>query len=83
MIHESVVIGKNCTLRHSTTIGMRHEKEAVPVLGDDVDIGCQSVIIGPIRIGHGAVIGAGSIVLHDVAEHTVVVGSASRVLYSP
>lgn len=62
---------------------MRHEKEAVPVLGDDVDIGCQSVIIGPIRIGHGAVIGAGSIVLHDVAEHTVVVGSASRVLYSP
>ena len=80
VIHESVVIGKNCSLRHSTTIGMRHENEAVPILGDNVDIGCQSVIIGPIHIGDGAVIGAGSVVLHDIPAHAVVAGNPARIL---
>ncbi|MDH4470525.1 MAG: serine acetyltransferase [Verrucomicrobiae bacterium] len=80
VIHESVVIGKNCTLRHSTTIGMRHETEAVPILGDHVDIGCQSVILGPIHIGNGVIIGAGSVVLHDIPDHSVVAGNPARIL---
>ncbi|MFZ4116720.1 MAG: serine O-acetyltransferase [Chthoniobacterales bacterium] len=80
VIHQSVVIGKQCTLRHSTTIGMRREQEAVPILGDAVDIGCQSVIIGPIRIGNGVTIGAGSVVLHDLPDHAVAVGNPARII---
>jgi carbonic anhydrase/acetyltransferase-like protein (isoleucine patch superfamily) len=80
VIHESVVMGKHCTLRHSTTIGMRHEQEAAPILGDNVDVGCQSVIIGPIRIGNGVTIGAGSVVLDNLPNHAVAVGNPARIL---
>ncbi len=78
VIHESVVIGKNCTLRHSTTLGSKKGMNDTPVLGDDVDIGCHSVILGAIYIGHRAVIGAGSIVLHDVSNGSVVAGNPAH-----
>jgi len=80
VIHESVVMGKNCTLRHATTLGMRNRENDVPTLGDHVDIGCNSVLIGAIKIGDGVLIGAGSLVLHDVPENSVVAGNPARVL---
>jgi maltose O-acetyltransferase len=39
------------------------------------------VVVGPgVRIGRGAVIGANSVVLADVPDHAVAVGSPARVL---
>lgn len=78
VIHEAVVVGKNCTLRHGVTLGMRTGPDDCPVLGDHVDVGCQSVIMGRIRIGDGSVIGAGSVVLHDVEVGDVVAGNPAR-----
>jgi serine acetyltransferase len=83
VIHEAVVIGENCTLRHGTTLGAKNGPEDCPVLGDNVDVGCQSVLMGRIRIGDGAVIGAGSVVLHDVAPGDVVAGNPARSLKKP
>ncbi|MEX1119954.1 MAG: serine acetyltransferase [Terrimicrobiaceae bacterium] len=80
VVHEKSVIGKNCTLRHCTTIGNRREADDVPVLGDGVEIGCNSVIIGRITVGDGAKIGAGSVVLHDVAPGDTVAGNPARKL---
>lgn len=78
VVHEKAVIGKNCTLRHCTTIGNRREADDVPIIGDDVEIGCNSVIIGRISIGERAKIGAGSVVLHDVASGDTVAGNPAR-----
>lgn len=78
VIHEAVVMGKNCTLRHGTTLGMRNGPDDCPILGDDVDVGCQSVLMGRIRVRDGAVIGAGSVVLHDVEAGDVVAGNPAR-----
>ncbi len=75
VVHEKTVIGKNCTLRHCTTIGNRRETDDVPVIGDDVEIGSNSVIIGRITIGDRAKIGAGSVVVHDVASGDTVAGN--------
>jgi len=55
-------------------------KQSAPVLGDNVDVGCNSVIIGDITVGHGAVIGAGSVVVHDVPEKSVVCGNPAKVI---
>lgn len=78
VIHDAVVIGADCTLRHCTTLGNRRGGDDCPVLGDGVDVGSNSVIIGAIKIGDGAVIGAGSVVLHDVAPGVTVAGNPAK-----
>ncbi len=78
VVHESTVMGKNCTLRQCTTIGNRKGADDVPVIGDDVEIGCNAVVIGTITIGSGAKIGAGSVVIADVAPGVSVAGNPAR-----
>ena len=81
VLHEKVVLGNHVTLRHATTIGMRREGEQVPVIGDHVDIGCNALILGPIHIGEGAVIGAGAVVFHDVPAGAVAVGNPAKICF--
>jgi lipopolysaccharide O-acetyltransferase len=50
------------------------------VIGDRVWIGDNVVIIGPVRIGAGAVIGANSVVRTDIPENSVAVGVPTRVV---
>jgi putative colanic acid biosynthesis acetyltransferase WcaB len=78
VIHEAAALGSNCALRHCTTIGMKNGPADCPSIGDNVDIGSNSVVLGSIRIGDNAVIGAGSVVLHDVAAGDVVAGNPAR-----
>ena len=79
-IHPDVVLGANCTLRQGVTIGNRHEGGPVPRLGDDVELGAYAQILGDIRIGHGAKIGAMAVVLQDVPDGAVAVGNPARIL---
>jgi acetyltransferase-like isoleucine patch superfamily enzyme len=45
------------------------------IIEDDVWIGFNSIILKGVRIGRGAIIGAGSIVTKDIAPWTVNVGN--------
>jgi serine O-acetyltransferase len=65
-VHSGSVIGANCTLRQGVTIGERVAGGPVPVIEDDVDIGVHASILGGVRIGRGARIGAMALVLQDV-----------------
>ncbi len=46
----------------------------------DVWIGYGTVIVSGVRIGRGSIVGAGSVVLSDVAPYTVVAGNPARVV---
>lgn len=48
------------------------------IIGSDVWIGAGAIIIQGVEIGHGAVIGAGSIVTKNVAPYTIVAGSPAK-----
>ena len=50
------------------------------IVGNDVWIGCNSVIIQGVSVGDGAVIGAGSVVTRDVAPYSIVIGNPARLL---
>jgi putative colanic acid biosynthesis acetyltransferase WcaB len=84
VVNDHTVIGRNCVLRHCTTIGCvmlpNGDQGPSPVIGDDVEIGSNSVILGGIRIGDEAVVGAGSVVTKDVPPRAVVMGNPARVV---
>jgi serine acetyltransferase len=63
-------------LRHNVTIGnIRRgpgDTTACPVIGDGVEFGAGAVVVGPVSVGAGALIGANAVVSHDVAPGATV-----------
>jgi serine O-acetyltransferase len=77
VIGETAEIGDNVTLYQGVTLGgtgfatgKRH-----PTVEDNVTIGSGAKLLGPITVGHGAKVGANSVVIHDVPPHSTVVGN--------
>jgi serine O-acetyltransferase len=52
------------------------------VIGDDVYIGAGAKVLGAVRVGRGAVIGANAVVTRDVPPYCTVVG-ANRIVRAP
>ena len=50
------------------------------IIGNDVWIGAYATIMGGVRIGNGAVIGAGAVVAKDVPPYAVVVGNPAKII---
>jgi serine O-acetyltransferase len=69
LIYQGVVLGGT-----SLEKTKRH-----PTIGNEVVIGAGAILLGPIKIGDGAKIGAGSVVIHDVPAEKTVVGVPARV----
>jgi serine O-acetyltransferase len=77
VIGETADIGDNVTLYQGVTLGgtgfatgKRH-----PTVQDNVTIGSGAKLLGPITVGHGAKIGANSVVITDVPPNSTVVGN--------
>ncbi|HEV3071009.1 MAG TPA: serine O-acetyltransferase [Solirubrobacteraceae bacterium] len=77
VIGETASIGNDVTLYQGVTLGgtgfatgKRH-----PTVQDNVTIGSGAKLLGPITIGHGAKIGANSVVVTDVPPNSTVVGN--------
>jgi serine O-acetyltransferase len=77
-IHPDVVIGDRAGVMHNVTIGTNMGPGA-PVIGDDVFIGVNSTVLGPIRIGDRVRIAANTAVTTNVPSDSVVVGSPAKI----
>lgn len=74
-------IGADCNFSQGVTIGVAgRDRSGGPVLGDRVWLGPHAVVAGKITIGSGAVIGANSLVVANVAENGVVIGVPAKTL---
>lgn len=80
VIGETAVIGNGVAILHGVTLGGTGKigGDRHPKVGNNVQIGAGSQILGNIRLGDGSKIGAGSTVVGSVAEGTTVVGVAAR-----
>lgn len=76
VIGETAKIGNNVSLMHGVTLGGtgKDSGDRHPKLSDGVMIGAHAQLLGNIRIGKGAKIGAGAVVLGDVPPHTTFAG---------
>jgi serine O-acetyltransferase len=77
VIGETAEIAENVTMYQGVTLGgtgfatgKRH-----PTVEANVTIGSGAKLLGPIRIGHGAKIGANAVVIHDIPPNSTVVGN--------
>ena len=79
-IGNRVFIGPNVTFTNDKYPKVRGEWELrETIVEDDVSIGAGAVILPGVRIGRGAMIGAGAVITKDVPEGSVVVGNPARV----
>ena len=88
-------IGKNFSHRHSTTLGNKGDTIVIkpdgavvnnvvgntsPIIGDNVTLGANVVIIGDITIGNNVMVEVGSIVAKSVPDNCILVGNPARIL---
>ncbi|EUJ39099.1 2,3,4,5-tetrahydropyridine-2,6-dicarboxylate N-acetyltransferase [Brochothrix campestris] len=73
-------VGDNCHIGAGTVLaGVVEPPSAQPVIvEDDVLIGANCTVLEGVRIGKGAVVAAGAVVIKDVAPGTVVAGVPAR-----
>lgn len=83
VIGETAELGENVTLFQGVTLGGTSFKKGKrhPTLERNVVVGTGAIVLGPITIGEGSRIGAGSVVVRDVPPSSVVVGIPGRVIY--
>lgn len=65
VISARAIIGNNVQIQHHVTLGTRHSGDRI-IIEENVYIGAYAMILGNVKIGHDAVIGAGAVVLNDV-----------------
>jgi serine O-acetyltransferase len=79
VIHEDAVIGDDCMIMQQVTIGMIGDGE-VPTLGNGIYVGAGAKIIGKVKVGDGARIGANAVVTQDVPAGCTAVGVPARLV---
>ncbi len=88
-IGNDVMMGQDCiilTRNHrfddvnTPMIKQGYAEEKPITIGDDVWIGSRVIILGGVTIGSHCVIGAGSVVTHDVRDYEIVAGNPAKVI---
>lgn len=82
VIGETAEIGDNVTLYQGVTLGGTGKEQGKrhPTLGNNVLVGVGAKVLGAIKIGDGAKIGGGAVVLKDVPAYATAVGVPARIV---
>jgi serine O-acetyltransferase len=85
VIGETARVGNNVSILQAVTLGGtgKEDGDRHPKICDGVLISAGAKILGNIRVGQGAKVGAGSVVLEDVPPHTTVAGVPAKVVGRP
>ncbi len=71
-------IGSNLHVKHNVTIG--NANGGLPVIGNNVHIGCGAVVAGNITVGDNVMIGANCVVVKNVPSNCTVVGNPAYIV---
>lgn len=79
LVH-GTVIGKNCMIGMRVTTGRNFPYKDVPIIGDNVWIGTNSVIIGPVIIEDNVIIAPNTLVNKSVPKGAIVGGNPAKII---
>lgn len=81
IVNPDVTIGDNVNIATGVVIGAanRGEKKGTPIIGNQVWIGSNAVIVGKIRIGDDVLIAPNSFVNTDIPDHSIVIGNPAQI----
>ena len=71
-------IGRNFKIKHMITVG--NSNDGIPIIGDNVSVGCGAVIAGNIVVGDNVNVGANCVVVKDVPSNCTVVGNPAYIV---
>lgn len=79
VINPCAIIGKNFSIHHGCTIGVKNSYYDQVIVGDNVTMGVGAKVLGNIKIGNNVTIGANAVVLTDVPDNSVAVGIPAKI----
>lgn len=82
VIGETAVVGDNVSMLHHVTLGGSGTGRGIrhPTIGHGVLLGAGVTVLGPVVVGAGSKVGAGSVVVNDIPCHSVAVGVPARII---
>lgn len=82
VIGETAIIGDDVLIYHGVTLGSKtgDRGKRHPTIGNNVVLGAQAIVLGNITVGDGAIVGAATLVVREVAPNTTVAGNPAKVL---
>lgn len=71
-------IGKNFRVIQNVTVGSKNYKGCV--IGDNVSVWANAIVVGDITVGDNCQIGAGAVVVKSIPDNSVVIPSKSMII---
>ena len=80
VLHDATKIGKNCSIGAHACITGKSPYKYAPQIGNNVFIGHNTVISGPVIIGDNAIVASGAIVQKSVPANAIVAGVPAKII---
>jgi serine O-acetyltransferase len=81
VIHPLTIIGENFNISQGVTIGNSQGKSSgTPIIGDNVCIQPNAVVVGGIKIGNNVLIAPNAFVNFDVPDNAIVIGNPGKII---
>lgn len=81
VINPQTIIGKNFNISQGVLIGSSSGKnKGVPIIGDNVCVNANAIIIGGVKIGNNVLIAPGAFVNFDVPDNSIVIGNPGKII---
>lgn len=81
VINPSSIIGNNFNIAEGTLVGNSQGKRSgTPIIGDNVCMQANSIVVGGIRIGNNVLIAPGAFVNFDVPDNCIVIGNPGKII---
>ena len=82
VVNPGAIIGKNFNISQGCLIGNAQGKRSgTPIIGDNVCMNANSIIIGGVKVGNNVLIAPGAFVNFDVPPHSIVIGNPAKIIH--